>query len=512
MRFTNTLICLLFCTSVAGQVRFLEEFNENPDRPMAFYGYEGWATFIHSRDVDFQYSLLPSVADHGPNCEPPVRNTIEDTHDTTHLVDTYEHAVYICRNHLMTNIRSDGYGLINLMPDHLVDFTDSEAVIRWDISTLNRAEQGRDWWTVTLMPLGNLNPLHAPDFAPDLEGPALNSLTIETRFPGNGRIFSVDITADHYQTVSLPVASFESLEELLTPTSVTRTPFELRISTNHVRFGIELPEDHASGRQFHWWIDTNVDENGNPLALSWTTAAVLFGHYSYNPRKGGGMENTWHWDNISMEPAIPFHLIQTDRRFANQDHPELAFSRPAPPNAVLVFAGPNYNRQSEATTEVSWDNGQTWSKPTRVMSKLSDLENDWGTSYLPFRMAVPEGAETVTFRGQNSQHQEWMARDVYIVAGRTPMTTSTQVNSIEKQWMISPNPTSGPFTINSITGHTLKGVTIYNIFGQLVAQYSWPNEGLSSNFQHTLGKHAAGTYFIQLTGSNGRQVLKLTKF
>lgn len=435
----SILLCLsFFCsTLVNAQSSFSASFDSAPDQPTSFYGADNWAFFLHSRNKEVQYQPYTSIADHGPNCEPPIRLEPTDTYDTTHLVQTYEDMVYVCRNHLMTNIRSDGYGLINLMPNQLVDFSEEEAIIRWDVSTLNRSEQNRDWFTVSIMPLEDLNPLHAPDWAPDLEGRSKNTLRVETSWTNGARGFELELTDENFEKINLPLSSYMNLEDFISPSQVVRTTFELRISQNHLKLGMQLPEEHPSGESYHWWVDTSVDEANNPLQLTWNQGAVLFGHYSYNPRKNGGMENTWHWDNLYFSPAKPFSIIGTDHRYADENNPLLQFEQAAPEQAVLHFAATDYLRLSDEI-ELRFNEGP-WLQATRTTGSETDLSDTWGTSYVSYQLPIPAGTTTVEFRGENSEQQLWMARDVYIISDEN-LPTSTAEISTPNLIKVYPNP------------------------------------------------------------------------
>lgn len=422
MKYLLVGVFLGYSLGAIAQHSFLEEFNLDPSTPQSFYGTPGFATFIHSRDHVAQYQPYPSVADHGPNCEPPFLRNPGDSYDTTHTVTAFDQVVFSCKNHMMTNLRADGYGLINIIPDKLADISEGEASIRIDVSSLDRSADNRDWWTMTLMPLNSLNPLHAPDWAPDLEGFAPNAIWIGMTFSNGMRYPFIEMTDAQGQLHELPGAS-RGLEEFITPSQVMRDTWELRISKNRIRLGMKFKPGHPSGLEEFWWVDTEVDENGNPLNIPWDQAAVMMGHYVYNPRKdGGGIENTWHWDNLFIEPAVPIEICVPDARFADANDPTIRFDKPAPQNAFMVFASPDLTRTA-ADMEVSFDQGQSWQKAERMAGSTTDLSNDWGVSFAQLRIAVPEGIQEVSFRGRDSNWFKWMARDVYIFSEAVQDTT-----------------------------------------------------------------------------------------
>ncbi|MEM6629143.1 MAG: hypothetical protein AAF694_05700 [Bacteroidota bacterium] len=150
-------------------------------------------------------------------------------------------------------------------------------------------------------------------------------------------------------------------------------------------------------------VDTEVDEEGKPLNIPWDRAGVLMGHYVYNSRKdGGGMENTWHWDNLYIEPAVPIDICVPDARFADASDPTIRFNKPAPENAFMVFASPDITRTAQFM-EVRFDQGQTWQRGERQRVPLPTLAMN-GASLMPFSISpyllepkrYPSEVETLT--------------------------------------------------------------------------------------------------------------------
>ena len=146
---------------------FLETFDGEPDAP-APWNPVNWDVTVHSRDPATWSSLDPVDAAHGPGCEAP---------PATHLVTEYAGAVYTCRNHMMTALRGDAYGVVYLTPSRLVDFSESEAVISFDVSTLRTS--ARDWWDVWITPYDDALQLPLDlDASADLTGPPRNALRV----------------------------------------------------------------------------------------------------------------------------------------------------------------------------------------------------------------------------------------------------------------------------------------------------------------------------------------------
>ena len=109
------------------------------------------------------------------------------------------------------------------------------------------------------------------------------------------------------------------LESFLTPSAVRRDPFELRISRTSLKFGMPTYNQ--------WWLDEKIAD------LGWDKAVVQFGHHSYTPEKecNNCGPNTWHWDNISIDPSVPFTIISADQRWASEKRgTTVAFQGPGP--------------------------------------------------------------------------------------------------------------------------------------------------------------------------------------
>jgi hypothetical protein len=403
------VILFLHCTYLLqSQTNYHETFDVDPTQPTSFYGVDDWAVFIHSRNK--QYQLDSTYAHHGPFCQPPISHN-GGAGDSSHWVSDFEDAVYYCKNHIMTSIRADGYGLINLVPDHMVHLED-EARISVDVSTMDEAGSGRDWFTIMVVPYEDFNPLTAGFWVPDLSGPARNIIWMETGY-NNGRRFTMRMVDNDFNDVELPISNWSALEDYITPSKTTRTTFELRIKPYHIKLGMKLPENHPSGEEYLWWVDTGVDNSGNPIHISWTDAMVMLGHYSYNPRKNnGGIENTWHWDNLRIEPAVPFDINQSTRRYADASDPVLTFEDEITIGSRIVFSAPDYTRIADAI-RVSLDNGTTWINPQRIPAGSYDPDDTWGPSYAALEVIADQPTTSLRFQGIDSPHQQWMVRDVY---------------------------------------------------------------------------------------------------
>lgn len=341
----------------------------------------GWDVQIHSRDRDTWIAPQPVEAHHGMDCGP---------HPATHRVTGYEEMVFRCRDHLMTSIRADGYGVIVLTPDRMLDWSAGEAVLRFDVSTFRSSV--RDWIKIWISPFETQLPVPAGEFVPDLNGAPSDAVFLEMTSRGN---LCPRLVRD-FEVTSLPCTDGQDLSEHVLPSATARVTVEVRLSSTHLK--VSLPE---AGLVFS---DTPL-----PGRLPFSQGVVQFAHYSYTPEKCDGCSgaNTWHWDEIRMAPSLPFAISRGDRRYVNGNGGEVAFPRPAPAGARLRFVA------AGVAPEVSFDGGATWA-PAReqASSRTSDpVRQYW--------MPVPAGTRQVHLRPGSPitwwPHADlWIARDFAI--------------------------------------------------------------------------------------------------
>jgi hypothetical protein len=368
-------------TSEPAHGSFRETYDGQPTHPHP-WNRSNWDVTIHSRDIDTFDTLEQMQALHGADCAGP---------PATHPVAAYDQAVFLCRDHLMTAINAQGYGVIYLTPNQLVDFSGSEAVIRFDLSTLRMSQ--RDWVDLWVTPYHDQLQLPLERWLPDLNGEPRNALHIRMDTFDNQTIFKATIVRD-FVTTELPLATTEGYEQVLTPDAKRRDTFELRISRSHLRFG--MPDYHLT------WIDSDMPD------LGWSQAVVQFGHHSYNPTKDcpSCLPNTWHWDNITITPARPFTIIAAGHRPVSAATSTLIeFPQPAPADAHLRFAGIGTN------LEVSFDNGVSW-QPAQRQAQLGSAEDHFASYWMP----MPQGATSVRLRGNDWWGGAWRVRDASIWA------------------------------------------------------------------------------------------------
>lgn len=371
---------------------FLDTFDGNPATPQPFFSSE-WDVSVHSRDLGTWYQLDSMLAAHSPNCEPP---------PATHTIDQYADAVFVCHDHVMTAINGEGYAEIMLAPDHLVDFSNGEAVIQFDMSTLRSSD--RDWVDLWITPFDQ-NVALPIDLDVDLQGSPRNAVHLRMDFGYSGK-FSGAIYRD-FISQAIPLATTMGYETVLTPSATLRSTFQLTISANHIKFG--MPSYNL------WWIDTFIP------TLNWDRGVLQIGHHSYNPTKDcAGSDqpcapNTWHFDNVSINPSIAFMMIKGDHRYVSKDGTDLertmTFASPAPVNSYLRFSG-------IGVIEVSFDGGSFQPATKAASSELLGYGIYHPEHFSSYWVAMPQGTTSVTFQfssdGWYTTSYEMIAKDITI--------------------------------------------------------------------------------------------------
>ncbi len=365
--------------STPAYIDFLETFNGSPTQPQPWQPTD-WDVTVHSRDIDTWDTLEVMQAAHGTDCSPS---------PAMHTVSEYQDAVFLCRDHLMTSINATGYGVIYLTPNKLVSLDQGEAVIQFDLSTLRNS--GRDWVDVWITPYDDNLQLPLADYLPDLSGEPRRSLQVEMSTFNDKTIFHLGRIAN-FIAQGFSGTTWIGYEDFLIPSATRRDKFELRITRNHIKFGMPAYN--------FWWYDTDIP------ALDWSLGVVQFGHHSYNPKKdcSGCAPSTWHWDNIRINPALPFAIVRATQRYTDvQNGAQMTLAAPAPSDAHLRFSGIGKNLQ------VSYDNGATWINAAPQAQEKYSKDSFWS-----YWMPIPKGIQTIKFKGTNWWGGAWRVQNLSV--------------------------------------------------------------------------------------------------
>lgn len=425
----------LYRSSTGAATTFVESFGAAPTAPQPFSSSR-WDVAVNHREARWWYGLKPMQAHHGTDCSPS---------PATHLVSSYPEAVFSCRDHLMTNVDSDGgYATVTMSPNHMVDFSSGEAVIRYDMSTFRTSNQ--DWIELWVMPFEDQLQHTTEGFRPDLQGEPRRGVGIimdyqhtltgplETSY--KGRVIR------NYVTEALNADSNLRVENLLPApgfSATRRDTFELRISRTRIKFG--MPAFNS------WWIDEPVAD------LGWDKGVVHFAQHSSGnlsnfpwPNRDGTVglgPNTWHWDNVTIDPALPMTMIKGDRRFVDSPTQKVTFSTPAP-------ATGGYLRFSAiGRVEVSFDNGNTWQPGRRQNGAVQAAGQHKAEHVSSYLHPLPAGVNqaNLRFSPDGWYTGPYMAKDFSIVATGapvvlTPSVTPTLVTTLTPSVTTTPTATA----------------------------------------------------------------------
>jgi hypothetical protein len=370
---------------------------------------------MHFRDRSAWDTPESFRAMHGVLCQPysnaPDIGASND--DVSHLASTYRDMNYRCRNHMMTALKSSGYGVVYVTPNALVDFSSGEATVRWALSTFRSS--GHDWVDVWITPWDENQalPLDGSLGNVDLQGPPRRAVHVRMTSDSRGvSAFQVFTVKNHVETQVLP-ANGAGYETILAssggPTSTRRDTFELKLSRTHVKVGMWKGDHdltHAGAVPFAGmtWVDADL-----PSPLDWGTGVVQFGHHSLDPAGyDGGFGGTWHWDDFKLAPAVGFTMLKATNvapadplnpRYADEGHPTLTLASPTPSAGYLRFAG--YGEK----IEVSFDDDK---------SRKADLQQEKlnaGDRYHSYWTPIPAGVTRITFSARKDNEKDQKSKD-----------------------------------------------------------------------------------------------------
>jgi hypothetical protein len=468
--------------SLAASNSFLASFDGNPNTPEPFLDSVESAQFdvaVHSRDIKNWLQLTPFQAQHGADCSPPIdANGMMVTH---HDSGDYHSAVFKCRDHIMTTIRAglhgapdaaisqpgeeDGYAVIYLTPNQLVDFSQGEVVISWDMATLRTST--RDWIDVWVTPFEDNLQLPLYKWLPDLDGEPKRAIHINMNQFNGLTVFGGE-QFNNFTSVGLDECWWCTLEDKMTTSPKQRSKFELRLSKNHVKFSMPGGQLDVNGQPINngqeiVWIDKTLS-----TPLDWDSGVVQFGHHSYNPSKDCTYNpstpyktcyaNTWHWDNISLSNSTPFTVIKANRRYiakglGTDTDDTVTFDRPALENSFLRFS-------AVGMVEYRLDNNQTFlTAPIQKASKSIDGTRAIGVANNYF-IPIPAGTSSVTFKLSGEgwyQGFPLIAKD-FAIWSLTPSSMASTPS-------VSPSPVSSPspIKVGDIDGNKKVDIFDYNL-------------------------------------------------
>jgi hypothetical protein len=431
---------------------FTETFDGTPATPDSYTNPHNWDVYTQGFNEAEASGVLPpgvrqSTAQHGPNCEPP---GFPYTDTNSHPIRSVSDTVFICNGHVMTSPGLAGYAAVYMTVPAVLDFSGGEATLRFDMSTL--ITSARDWPEVTLMPLDEFQGLafnqHGTQDSIDLS--ADGAPTWKVRQRSNGGPNNTD---EHGAALRATGLQWDTIlaHHGLRPDLARRDTFELRISRTRVSvcmptYGECIVQDVP--------LITNLDP-----AIWHDQAVVMLSHRVYNAEKACSADqydsqsivhspqgdancppNTWHWDNVTLQPSVPFQIISPTRPFLSLylqsgRSPAVDLAAPAPANAVLHFV----SFGDPSSLQVSADGGATWLTPTPRGIAAGTAHSELGDYYTA---PVPAGTRSVMFRGNNGFWGSWAVEDVSVwsALGNVPPPVTP-----------TPTPTASPTHVSTST-------------------------------------------------------------
>src|SRR5579859_949961 len=382
-----------------------------------------WDVVVHSRDNHLGLNTFQGA--HGADC---------GAYPATHTISTFDGAVYICRNHLMTAVDALGYGEIVLTPAQMVDFSQGATV---QISTTSLRTNDRDFISFQLTPFGE-NLVYPLDYGfPDGQGEPKDGLEISTG-EGIPTYFNVDVYRGFQDTELQPFyIGGNSVEECVGSAGVSATRrdvYQMQLTSTHLRLVMLV-----NG------VPCTLFDHDVPN-LGFSQGVFQIAHHNYTPFKAMsdnctaavpctlGTPNTWHWSDFSITNPVPFTMLRGDQALtgASPVAPTVNFAEPAPAGSYLRFAG----FAQRHSVQVSLNGGpfQAATEQAESGSKGDGSVDDYHD--LNYWMAVPAGTKSVTFKAQsNWSGQPWAMQGVAIwsqtqTAGGPPAQTPPPANAV----------------------------------------------------------------------------------
>ena len=442
---------------------FTETFNGTPPAPVAFNG-ANWDVSLHSEwgvGVESDVMPDPSQAQHTLSCGSP--GTLGEN---THTVQAINDLVFNCADHLMTHVPTGNYAVIYLTPNQMVDFSTSGS-IKFDVSTL--ATSTRDWIDVWVQAWDTQEQAVLDEEIPTSQGHPRNAIHIESGgscggFRAGEGEFHVE-TFDSNRTRTFCAPSIGRWIDVLSPSPIVRSTIEIVLTQTHVK--VWMPAFNKV------LVDSDIP------ALNFTQGVVSLGHHNYSADKSAdpsipgscdtcGRANTWHWDNVTIDPSVPFNIVKTDKRHALWEYtPEqrtFTFA-PVPANSFLRF-------EAFGTVRTS-SNGAAPVLATRTSANRSPEQSS------SFFTPIPAGTTSVRFDIDPAFGFIGAVRNPIIfsksdvVSTPTPSPTPTSTPSPSPTASVTPTVTATPTVTPTPTPPTYrcqvrqgnKWVTVWNKVG-----------------------------------------------
>jgi hypothetical protein len=177
--------------------------------------------------------------------------------------------------------------------------------------------------------------------------------------------------------------------------------------------------------------------------------------------------------------------------------------------AIRTNAGTLLNNWDTLQVLVSTNCGNTWTSLYKkwggALSTRSGITttpfipsaSEWRKDSVNLTPYINKGPVMIAFANSTGNENDVYIDDINLYR------KGTQNSLNEQGWLITPNPTNGPLTVQfSTTPVNLKGIVLYNSTGQKVAEKIVGGNTTATSYQFNLGRYAGGVYVVRLVYSD----------
>ncbi len=261
-------------------------------------------------------------------------------------------------------------------------------------------------------------------------------------------------------------------------------------------------ENISNGSLGNWTQEVNAGINFSvqgDITHNFSGIGVNFvsnGHESNKSISSGS-----NWDDTTGGP-VDLRLISPSIDLTNVTDATLFFHDIRGWDNSWPTTKPNHSIQIQAATSASGP----WTDIGSVITSQSDFES-W-VAHGGFDLSAFDG-QTVYLSFLTTTHHYYWRIDTICIAGDNPL--SVEDNETEDLVTVYPNPSTGRYTvrINTLNPNDFS-MEIFDVLGQRI-EAKKHTEGEPREFIIDLSKKATGIYYLRLSNSKSKQIIKLVK-
>ncbi len=239
----------------------------------------------------------------------------------------------------------------------------------------------------------------------------------------------------------------------------------------------------------------------------------ILGGYSYSPISGDKIQDTIGSSDYWIVKTDSLGNKQWDKDFGGNG-PEELYTIALTVDGGYLLTGDSYSPMSGNKTEANLGYEQTWVVKTDSLGIIlwdktiltigsDEIGLSFGTKDGCYVMANSTYADIGGYKSQAS----WLGSYDYWIVKFCDSTLSTNIANTEKenkQWLISPNPTEGNFTISGLPFATGQ-IEIYNMLGEKI--YGSPLTPKAGTMQIQVETFPSGIYLVKVS-NEGKMLTK----